>query len=211
DKALDYIYGYTIINDVSARDFQFHTSQWGPGKMGDTLAPVGPYIADRAEIPDPHVLSLKTWVNGTLMQDGNTKNFIFDLGYIIQYLSNIMTLSPGDLISTGTPAGVGFSRKPQITLQPGDVCKLEIAGLGTIENPVKDAWRAGDPAMAVRSLLHYALEVPDQAIGQRYYRDFGLADDSRGGAAVRLRPARQSRESVLLYEGARKRLHHLCF
>ena len=73
------------------------------------------------------------------MQDGNTKNFIFDIGYIIQYLSNIMTLSPGDLISTGTPAGVGFSRKPQITLQPGDVCKLEIMGLGAIENPVKDA------------------------------------------------------------------------
>src|SRR5437763_4202660 len=72
DKALDYVYGYTIINDVSARDFQFHTSQWGPGKMGDTLAPVGPYIADRSEIPDPHALSLKAWVNGTLMQDGNT-------------------------------------------------------------------------------------------------------------------------------------------
>ena len=139
EKALDYVYGYTIINDVSARDFQFHTSQWGPGKMGDTLAPVGPYIADRSEIPDPHALSLKAWVNGTLMQDGNTKNFIFDIGYIIQYLSNIMTLSPGDLISTGTPAGVGFSRKPQITLQPGDVCKLEITGLGAIENPVKDA------------------------------------------------------------------------
>ena len=139
ERALDYIYGYTIINDASARDFQFHTSQWGPGKMGDTLAPVGPYIADRSEIPDPHVLSVKTWVNGTLMQDGNTKNFIFDLGYIIQYLTNIMTLSPGDLISTGTPAGVGFSRKPPITLQPGDVCKLEITGLGTLENPVKDA------------------------------------------------------------------------
>jgi 2-keto-4-pentenoate hydratase/2-oxohepta-3-ene-1,7-dioic acid hydratase in catechol pathway len=139
DKALDYIYGYTIINDASARDFQFHTSQWGPGKMGDTLAPVGPYIADRSEIPDPHVLDVKTWVNGTLMQNGNTKNFIFDLGYIIQYLTNIMTLSPGDLISTGTPAGVGFSRKPPITLQPGDVCKLEITGLGTLENPVKDA------------------------------------------------------------------------
>jgi 2-keto-4-pentenoate hydratase/2-oxohepta-3-ene-1,7-dioic acid hydratase in catechol pathway len=107
--------------------------------MGDTLAPVGPYIADRSEIADPHALSLKAWVNGTLMQDGNTKNFIFDIGYIIQYLSNIMTLSPGDLISTGTPAGVGFSRKPQITLQPGDVCKLEITGLGAIENPVKDA------------------------------------------------------------------------
>jgi 2-keto-4-pentenoate hydratase/2-oxohepta-3-ene-1,7-dioic acid hydratase in catechol pathway len=139
DRALDYIYGYTIINDASARDFQFHTSQWGPGKMGDTLAPVGPYIADRSEIPDPHVLELKTWVNGTLMQNGNTKNFIFDLGYIIQYLTNIMTLSPGDLISTGTPAGVGFSRKPPVTLQPGDVCKLEITGLGTLENPVKDA------------------------------------------------------------------------
>jgi acylpyruvate hydrolase len=139
DKALEYVYGYTIINDASARDFQFHTSQWGPGKMGDTLAPVGPYIADRSEIPDPHALSLKTWVNGTLMQDGNTKNFIFDIGYIIQYLTNIMTLSPGDLISTGTPAGVGFSRKPQITLQPGDVCKLEITGLGTLANPVKDA------------------------------------------------------------------------
>ena len=139
ERALDYIYGYTIINDASARDFQFHTSQWGPGKMGDTLAPVGPYIADRSEIPDPHVLDVKTWVNGTLMQNGNTKNFIFDLGYIIQYLTNIMTLSPGDLISTGTPAGVGFSRKPPITLQPGDVCKLEITGLGTLENPVKDA------------------------------------------------------------------------
>jgi len=139
ERALDYIYGYTIINDASARDFQFHTSQWGPGKMGDTLAPVGPYIADRSEIPDPHALDLKTWVNGTLMQNGNTKNFIFDLGYIIQYLTNIMTLSPGDLISTGTPAGVGFSRKPPVTLQPGDICKLEITGLGTLENPVKDA------------------------------------------------------------------------
>ncbi|HTY77086.1 MAG TPA: fumarylacetoacetate hydrolase family protein [Candidatus Bathyarchaeia archaeon] len=138
-KALDYVYGYTIINDVSARDFQFHTSQWGPGKMGDTLAPVGPYIADRAEVPDPHSLSLKTWVNGTLMQDGNTKNFIFDIGYIIEYLTNIMTLSPGDLISTGTPAGVGFSRKPQVTLQPGDTCRLEIASLGSLENPIKDA------------------------------------------------------------------------
>ena len=139
ERALDYIYGYTIINDASARDFQFHTSQWGPGKMGDTLAPVGPYIADRSEISDPHALDLKTWVNGTLMQNGSTRNFIFDLGYIIQYLSNIMTLSPGDLISTGTPAGVGFSRKPPVTLQPGDVCKLEITGLGTLENPVKDA------------------------------------------------------------------------
>jgi len=139
DRALDYIYGYTIINDASARDFQFHTSQWSAGKIADTLAPVGPYIADRAEIPDPHVLDLKTWVNGTLMQNGTTRNFIFDVGYIIQYLTNIMTLAPGDLIATGTPAGVGFSRKPQITLQPGDTMRLEISGLGALENTVKDA------------------------------------------------------------------------
>jgi acylpyruvate hydrolase len=139
DKALDYVYGYTIVNDASARDFQFHTTQWGAGKVGDTLAPVGPYIADRAEIPDPHVLDLKTWVNGTLMQNGSTRNFIFDVRYVIMYLTNIMTLSPGDLIATGTPAGVGFSRKPQVTLQPGDTVKLEITGLGTLENPVKDA------------------------------------------------------------------------
>ena len=79
EQALDYVYGYTIINDVSARDFQFHTTQWSAGKVGDTLAPVGPYIADRTEIPDPHVLDLKAWVNGQLMQDGNTRNFIFDV------------------------------------------------------------------------------------------------------------------------------------
>jgi acylpyruvate hydrolase len=139
EQALDYVFGYTIINDVSARDFQFHTSQWSAGKIADTLAPVGPYLADRAEIPDPHVLDLKTWVNGTLMQNGTTRNFIFDVGYIIQYLTNIMTLAPGDLIATGTPAGVGFSRKPQITLQPGDTMRLEISGLGTLENTVKDA------------------------------------------------------------------------
>jgi acylpyruvate hydrolase len=138
-RALDYVYGYTIINDASARDFQFHTSQWAAGKIGDTLAPVGPYIADRSEIPDPHVLELKAWVNGTLMQNGTTRNFIFDIGYLIEYLSKIMTLDPGDLIATGTPAGVGFSRKPPIVLRPGDTVRLEITGLGTLENPVKDA------------------------------------------------------------------------
>ncbi len=139
ERALEYVYGYTIINDASARDFQFLTTQWSAGKIPDTLAPVGPYIADRAEIPDPHVLDLKTWVNGTLMQDGTTRNFIFDVRYLVSYLSGIMTLSPGDLIATGTPAGVGFSRKPPITLQPGDTVRLQITGLGALENPVKDA------------------------------------------------------------------------
>jgi len=139
ERALDHVFGYTIINDASAREFQFLTTQWAAGKIPDTLAPVGPYIADRAEIPDPHVLDLKTWVNGTLMQNGNTRNFIFDVRYLVSYLSGIMTLAPGDLIATGTPAGVGFSRKPPITLQPGDMVRLQITGLGTLENPVKDA------------------------------------------------------------------------
>jgi 2-keto-4-pentenoate hydratase/2-oxohepta-3-ene-1,7-dioic acid hydratase in catechol pathway len=139
EQALDYVWGYTIINDVSARDFQFVTSQWAAGKIGDTMAPVGPYIADRQEVKDPHVLDLKLWVNGTLMQTGNTRTFIFDVGYLVSYLSRIMTLSPGDLIATGTPPGVGFARKPPIFLGPGDTVKLEITGLGTLENTVKDA------------------------------------------------------------------------
>jgi 2-keto-4-pentenoate hydratase/2-oxohepta-3-ene-1,7-dioic acid hydratase in catechol pathway len=139
EQALEHVYGYTIVNDASARDLQFVTSQWGAGKIGDTLAPVGPYIADRAEVPDPHVLDLKTWVNGTLMQDGSTRNLIHDVRYIVSYLSAIMTLSPGDLIATGTPAGVGSSRKPPIVLQPGDTVRMEITGLGVLENPVKDA------------------------------------------------------------------------
>jgi acylpyruvate hydrolase len=139
DKALDYVWGYTIINDVSARDFQFIGSQWMAGKIPETFAPVGPYIADRAEIPDPHVLELRLWVNGKQMQNGNTKTFIFDVRYIVSYLSGLMTLSPGDLIATGTPPGVGFARKPPVFLQPGDTCRLEITGLGQIENPVKEA------------------------------------------------------------------------
>lgn len=139
EEALEYVWGYTIINDVSARDFQFITSQWAAGKIGDTMAPVGPYIADRTEIPDPHGLDLRLWVNGRLMQQGNTRTFIFDVRYLVSYLSRLMTLQPGDLIATGTPPGVGFARKPPIFLQPGDMVRLEITGLGTLENPVKDA------------------------------------------------------------------------
>ena len=139
EQALDHVWGYTIVNDASARTFQMLTSQWGAGKIPDTLAPVGPYIADRSEVPDPHVLDLKTWVNGTLMQTGNTKNLIFDVRYLVSYLSSLITLEPGDLIATGTPAGVGFTRKPPVVLGPGDTVKLEITGLGSLENPIKDA------------------------------------------------------------------------
>jgi 2-keto-4-pentenoate hydratase/2-oxohepta-3-ene-1,7-dioic acid hydratase in catechol pathway len=139
EQALDYVYGYTIINDASARDFQFLTTQWMAGKIFETAAPVGPYIADRQEIPEPHSLELKTFVNGKQMQRGNTKTFIFDVRYLVSYLSGLMTLSPGDLIATGTPPGVGLGMKPPVFMNPGDVCRVEIDGLGSMENPVKDA------------------------------------------------------------------------
>jgi acylpyruvate hydrolase len=139
EQALDYVWGYTIINDASARDFQFITSQWMAGKIFETAAPVGPYIADRDDIPDPHNLELKTFVNGKQMQKGNTKTFIFDVRYLVSYLSGLMTLSPGDLIATGTPPGVGLGMKPPVFMNPGDVCRVEISGLGSLENPIKDA------------------------------------------------------------------------
>lgn len=139
ERALEYVFGYTIVHDVSARDFQFRTSQVMGGKISDTFAPIGPFIADRVEIPDPHVLDLKTWVNGTLLQHGNTKNLIFDVGALVSYLSKRLTLGPGDMIATGTPAGVGFTRKPPVFLVPGDTVRMEITGLGTLENPVRDA------------------------------------------------------------------------
>jgi 2-keto-4-pentenoate hydratase/2-oxohepta-3-ene-1,7-dioic acid hydratase in catechol pathway len=139
EQALDHVWGYTIINDASARDFQFITSQWMAGKIFETAAPVGPYIADRQEIPDPHNLELKTFVNGKQMQHGNTKTFIFDVRYLVSYLSGLMTLSPGDLIATGTPPGVGLGMKPPVFMNVGDTCRCEITGLGALENPVKDA------------------------------------------------------------------------
>jgi 2,4-didehydro-3-deoxy-L-rhamnonate hydrolase len=139
EQALDYVWGYTIINDASARDFQMITSQWMAGKIFETAAPVGPYIGDRAEVPDPHALSLRTFVNGKPMQNGNTKTFIFDVRYLVSYLSGLMTLMPGDLIATGTPPGVGLGMKPPVYLNAGDVVRMEITGLGTLENPVKEA------------------------------------------------------------------------
>jgi acylpyruvate hydrolase len=139
ESALDYVWGYTIINDVSARDFQFLTTQWAAGKIADTFAPVGPFIADRREIPDPHVLDLKTFVNDKQMQRGNTRTFIFNVNYLVSYLSGLMTLAPGDLIATGTPPGVGVAMKPPVFMHPGDVVRVEITGLGSIENPIKDA------------------------------------------------------------------------
>lgn len=139
ERALDYLWGYTIVNDVSARDFQMATSQWMAGKFCDSFAPMGPWIADRTEIPDPHVLELSTWVNGTRLQHGNSKNLIYDINVLVAYLSAHLTLMPGDIVATGTPAGVGFTRKPPVLLKGGDRVRMEITGLGTIDNPVVEA------------------------------------------------------------------------
>jgi len=139
EDALEYVWGYTIVNDVSARDFQFATSQWMAGKLCDTFAPMGPWIADRQEIPDPHGLELSTWVNGQRLQHGNSKNLIYNVNYLVAYLSAHLTLLPGDLVATGTPAGVGFSRKPPVLLKGGDRVRMEITGLGSIDNPVVEA------------------------------------------------------------------------
>src|SRR5207247_9204017 len=131
--------GYQMITHAATHAFQFNTSQCMAGKIYETAAPVGPYLADRKEITDPHTLDLRTWVNSKQMQSGSTRTFIFDVRYLVSYLSGLMTLAPGDLIATGTPPGVGFAKKPPVFLQPGDVVTMEITGLGRLENPVKEA------------------------------------------------------------------------
>ncbi len=130
--AMDYVAGYCLHNDYSERAFQLERNgQWVKGKSADTFAPLGPWLATKDEIADVHNLRLWLTVNGKKMQDGNTSNFIFNIPYLVSYLSQFMTLLPGDVISTGTPAGVGLGFNPQIYLKPGDVVELGIDGLGT--------------------------------------------------------------------------------
>jgi 2-keto-4-pentenoate hydratase/2-oxohepta-3-ene-1,7-dioic acid hydratase in catechol pathway len=135
--ALEYVMGYTVVNDVSARDLQFMgAKQWDRGKSLDTFCPYGPYIVTRDEIPDPHVLQVRTILNGKEMQNSNTRNLIFNINKIIAYASQGTTLLPGDLIPTGTPFGVGFSRKPPVFLKDGDECVCEVEKVGSIKNRV---------------------------------------------------------------------------
>jgi acylpyruvate hydrolase len=136
DEAYTYIAGYTVANDVSARDLQFRTSQWTTGKMLDTFGPLGPALVTRDEVPDPHTLAIKTILNGQVMQDGNTADMIFGVPYIVSYISEIVTLEPGDVILTGTPPGIGNSRSPQVFMKPGDTIEVEIEQLGKLANPV---------------------------------------------------------------------------
>ncbi|HEY1810080.1 MAG TPA: fumarylacetoacetate hydrolase family protein, partial [Acidobacteriaceae bacterium] len=139
EKWRDYVFGYTILNDVSARDVQLATSQWTLGKSFDTFCPIGPVIVTDDEIPDPHALDIRLSIGGEVLQHSNTRELIFKAPDLIAYLSSVTPLEPGDIISTGTPAGVGLGRTPKRWLQPGETMVAEIEGLGQLTNPVAAA------------------------------------------------------------------------
>ena len=132
----EHVFGYTITNDVSARDFQSATSQWMIGKTFDTFAPIGPAIVTADEIDDPHQLDISLTLNGEVMQHSNTSNLIFGVPRLIAYLSSVFTLEAGDIIATGTPAGVGFARRPPRWLKAGDEIRIQVQGIGELVNPV---------------------------------------------------------------------------
>lgn len=132
----EHIFGYTIMNDVSARDVQMATSQWSLGKSFDTFAPLGPAIVTKDEVPDPHALDIKLTIGGEVLQHSNTRELIFRVPDLIAYLSAITSLEPGDIISTGTPAGVGLGRTPHRWLRPGETIVTEVEGLGQLVNSV---------------------------------------------------------------------------
>src|SRR5271154_4625464 len=136
DDWQEYVFGYTILNDVSARDVQLATSQWTLGKSFNTFAPLGPAVVTKDEIADPHALDVKLSIDGEVLQHSNTRELIFKLPDLIAYISSITPLQAGDIISTGTPAGVGLGRNPQRWLKAGETVTIEVSGLGTLVNPV---------------------------------------------------------------------------
>ena len=138
ESAMAHVSGYTLINDVSARDYQAEkpAGQWFLGKSFDTFCPMGPWMVTSDEIPDHSSLPVRCVLNGLVVQDSSTKDQIFSIPLIIQYISRVFTLEPGDLIATGTPSGVGAARKPPVWLKPGDIVRVEVDGVGALENPV---------------------------------------------------------------------------
>jgi 2-keto-4-pentenoate hydratase/2-oxohepta-3-ene-1,7-dioic acid hydratase in catechol pathway len=136
ENAMEHVAGYMIFHDVTARDIQYGDKQWVRGKSCDTFAPCGPWFVTKDEIPDPHNLRIQLWLNGELMQNSNTSQFIFSIPHIVSFLSRTITLEVGDIISTGTPLGVGVFRKPPIFMKAGDRVAIEIEGLGRLENPI---------------------------------------------------------------------------
>lgn len=136
ESALDSVFGYTVANDISARDWQRADGQFDRSKSFDTFCPIGPWITTADEVPDPQGLALRSWVNGELRQDSSTKEMLFGVAHLIHYLSRGMTLEPGDVLLTGTPRGVGSAMKPPRFLAPGDVVECEVEGLGRLRNAV---------------------------------------------------------------------------
>lgn len=134
--ALDHVFGYMVLNDITARNLQFRHKQYFIGKSLDGSCPLGPWIVTADEIADPHSLDLRTWVNGEIKQSSNTGQQIFSIANVIATLSRAMTLEPGDIIGTGTPSGVGFARKPPEYLKPGDMVECEVEAIGRLRNPV---------------------------------------------------------------------------
>jgi 2-keto-4-pentenoate hydratase/2-oxohepta-3-ene-1,7-dioic acid hydratase in catechol pathway len=139
EDALEAVAGYVCVNDVSARDLQFQDGQWTRAKSLDTFCPVGPRLAPAAEIPDPQRLTIRCLVNGEALQDSSTAEMVFSVAEIVAHASRAITLEPGDLIATGTPAGVGFTREPPVFLRPGDEVTVEIEQVGALTNPVRAA------------------------------------------------------------------------
>jgi 2-keto-4-pentenoate hydratase/2-oxohepta-3-ene-1,7-dioic acid hydratase in catechol pathway len=137
-NALQYVAGYTIVNDVSARDLQFSDGQWLRAKSFDTFAPMGPYLATTDSLGSADGLNIELRLNGKTLQKSNTSNMIFKVPELVSYISQVMTLEVGDVISTGTPGGVGFVRNPQVFMKPGDVVEVELEGIGVLRNPVVD-------------------------------------------------------------------------
>jgi 2-keto-4-pentenoate hydratase/2-oxohepta-3-ene-1,7-dioic acid hydratase in catechol pathway len=139
ENALDAVSGYLCVNDVSARDLQFADGQWTRGKSPDTFCPVGPRLVPRDEVPDPQNLAIRAVLNGETRQESTTANMVFGVAELIAYVTRTITLEPGDLLATGTPAGVGAFRDPPAFMQPGDEITIEIEGLGSLTNPVTAA------------------------------------------------------------------------
>jgi 2-keto-4-pentenoate hydratase/2-oxohepta-3-ene-1,7-dioic acid hydratase in catechol pathway len=135
-EALGAVAGYVCVNDVSARDLQFEDGQWTRAKSLDTFCPVGPRLVATDEVSDPQRLRIRCLVNGEALQDSSTEHMVFSVAELVAFISEAITLEPGDLIATGTPAGVGFTRKPPIFLRPGDEVTVDIEGIGALTNPV---------------------------------------------------------------------------
>lgn len=136
EDAMNYIAGYMALNDVSDRDAQRSRSQWFWGKSPDTFCPIGPWLVTRDEVANPQCLSITQTLNGKMLQDGNASQMIFDISFVVSYLSARITLMPGDVISTGTPSGVGSARKPPVLLKPGDIVEVQVKGVGRQRNRV---------------------------------------------------------------------------